>query len=125
MTKPTGNPTGRPKGQAKTGGRKRGTPNRTSALLKDAVLRAAEIQGNIIDKDKELPGLVKYLTFISREHPAQFCTLLNRVMPSQIGGVTDEDDEINIQIVFSDDKPMKPVGGKKAEPIEAKFRHVE
>ena len=41
-----------------------------------------------------------------------------------VGGGTDED-EINITIRFSDDKPMKPVGGKKAEPIEAKFRHVE
>ena len=100
MTKPTGNPTGRPKGQAKTGGRRKGTPNRTSQLLKDAVLQAAEIQGNKINKDKQLSGLIKYLQFIAAEHPAQFCTLLNRVMPLQIGGTSDEGD-VNIEIVFT------------------------
>ena len=101
MTKQTGNPTGRPKGQAKSGGRKRGTPNKTTALLKDAVLRAAEIQGNKLSKDKRNPGLVKYLVFLSAEHPGPFATLLGRVLPLQIDGSTDEDEGINIQIHFT------------------------
>ena len=130
MTKPTGNPTGRPKGQAKTGGRRKGTPNRTSQLLKDAVLQAAEIQGNKINKDKQLSGLIKYLQFIAAEHPAQFCTLLNRVMPLQIGGEQDIGEGINITINFTPsvrsapDAPMKTIGDEKVEPIKAKFRKV-
>ena len=33
------------KGNPKTGGRRRGVPNQTTALLKDAVLQAAEAAG--------------------------------------------------------------------------------
>ncbi len=97
----TGNPTGRPKGQAKTGGRRRGTPNRTTALLKDAVLRAADIQGNKRSEDKRYPGLEKYLVWLSAEYPAAFTSLLSKVLPLQIGGTTDGDG-INIQIHFTD-----------------------
>ena len=49
-------------GNPKTGGRKRGVPNKTTALLKDAVLQAAEAAG-----DKE--GMVGYLPW--RDHGTQ------------------------------------------------------
>jgi hypothetical protein len=42
-------------GRPKTGGRKKGTPNKTTALLKDAILEAAGNAG-------EDQGLVGYLT---------------------------------------------------------------
>ncbi len=102
MTKPTCNPTGRPKGQAKTGGRRRGTPNKTTALLKDAVLHAADIQGSKLSKDKRYPGLVKYLVWLSAEYPVAFTSLLNKVLPMQIGGSSDEGDGIDIQIHFTE-----------------------
>ena len=35
----------------KTGGRQKGTPNKTTALLKDAILKAAEQSGNHIGAD--------------------------------------------------------------------------
>jgi hypothetical protein len=103
----------------KTGGRKRGTQNKTTSLLKDAVLRAAEVQGDKISKDKKYPGLVKYLVFLAAEYPGPFSSLLGRVLPTQIGGVTDEGDAVNIQIVFSDEKPIKTI--EQTEPLEIEF----
>ena len=49
-------------GRPKTGGRRKGTLNKTSALLKDAVLEAADTAGG-----KE--GLVGYLRLQARENP--------------------------------------------------------
>ncbi len=43
------------KGNPKTGGRKRGTSNKTTALLKDAILEAAQQAGG------DTNGLVAYL----------------------------------------------------------------
>ena len=99
---PTGKPTGRPKGQVKTGGRKRGTPNRTTQLIKDAVLRAAELSGQSLSKNKKYTGLEKYLMFLAMDHPAVFGALLNKILPMQVGATTDEGDGINIQINFTD-----------------------
>mgnify|MGYP005811929269 CR=1 FL=1 len=63
----------------KTGGRKKGTPNKTTALLKDAIIEAATKAGN-----KE--GLVGYLTRQADENPAAFMTLLGKVLPMQVTG---------------------------------------
>ena len=66
----------------KTGGRKKGTPNKTTALLKDAILRAAENAGN----DK---GMVGYLTLQATLNPGPFMALLGKVLPMQITGEGD------------------------------------
>jgi hypothetical protein len=63
-------------------GRPKGSPNKTTALLKDAILQAAEAAGN-----KE--GMVGYLTQQARTNPAAFLTLLGKVLPMQIGGDPD------------------------------------
>lgn len=63
-------------------GRPKGSPNKTTALLKDAILQAAEAAGN---KD----GMVGYLTRQAKENPAAFMTLLGKVLPMQIGGDPD------------------------------------
>ena len=65
------------KGNPKTGGLQKGTLNKTSALLKDAVLEAADIAGG-----KE--GLVGYLALQARENPVAFMGLLGKLVPSQI-----------------------------------------
>ena len=64
-------------GKPKTGGRQKGTINKTSALLKDAVLEAADSAGG-----KE--GLVGYLASQARGNPVAFMGLLGKLVPSPI-----------------------------------------
>lgn len=61
----------------KTGGRQKGTPNKTTQALKDAVLEAAALAG---DKG----GLVGYLQMQARMNPAPFMALLGKVLPMQM-----------------------------------------
>jgi hypothetical protein len=70
---------GRPKGIPKTGGRKKGTPNKTTALLKDMILEAAELAGGE-------GGAVAYLHRQANENPGPFMSLLGRVLPTQLTG---------------------------------------
>jgi hypothetical protein len=63
-------------------GRAKGTPNKTTALLKDAILKAAEQAGNKVGKD----GLVSYLEQQASENPGPFMALLGKVLPMQIVG---------------------------------------
>jgi len=69
----------------KTGGRQAGTPNKTTALLKDAILKAAEQAGG----DN---GLVGYLQEQATASPAAFMSLLGKVLPMQVVG--DEDNPV-------------------------------
>lgn len=62
-------------------GRKKGTPNKTTALLKDAILKAAEAAG---DGD-----MVEYLTQQAKANPGPFMALLGKVLPMQIIGDRD------------------------------------
>ena len=95
-------PPARPKGSPKTpgSGRKKGTPNKTTQLLKDAVLNAAAVRGEQIGSPKGTSGLEKYLVWLSKDHPQAFSSLLGRVLPMQVGGTSDEGEGINIQIAF-------------------------
>jgi len=70
----------------KTGGRKKGTPNKTTALLKDAILKAATDAG---DGD-----LAQYLQKQADKNPTAFLSLLGKVLPLQVGG--DEDNPLNV-----------------------------
>ena len=71
-------------------GRPKGVPNKTTALLKDAVLKAAETDGG-----GEPDGLLNYLVAQAKQNPAPFMTLLGKVLPTQISG---EDDTITVVI---------------------------
>ena len=71
------------KGQPKTGGRKKGTPNKTTALLKDAIIKAAEAHGADGTGEDDLEG---YCFFLANQHPTSFATLLGKVLPMQIEG---------------------------------------
>lgn len=62
-------------------GRAKGTPNKTTALLKDAILKAAENAGN--------GDLVAYLQEQATENPGPFMSLLGKVLPMQIAGDAD------------------------------------
>lgn len=63
-------------------GRVKGTPNKTTALLKDAILKAAEAAGEGTDAG----GMVGYLTTQARTNPGPFMALLGKVLPMQIAG---------------------------------------
>jgi hypothetical protein len=58
------------KGQPKSGGRQKGSINKTTALVKDMVIKA-------LDK----AGGVDYLVEVSKDNPAAFCTLIGKVIP--------------------------------------------
>jgi hypothetical protein len=64
---------------APTPGRKKGQLNKTTALLKDAIIEAATKAGQ-----KE--GLVGYLTKQADDNPAAFLTLLGKVLPLTLQG---------------------------------------
>lgn len=60
-------------------GREKGVPNKSTKLLKDSILLAAEKAGG---KD----GLVGYLAKQAAKNPKAFLALLGRVLPLQISG---------------------------------------
>ena len=80
----------------KTGGRKKGTPNKLTADLKDAILRAAELAG---DKD----GLVGYLKNQALANPGPFMGLLGKVLPMTVASDPDNPLQV-IQRVIVDPK---------------------
>ena len=59
----------------KTGGRSKGTPNKTTATLKDMILQALDQQGG-----------ADYLYRQADENPAAFMTLVGKVLPMQVTG---------------------------------------
>lgn len=62
--------------RAKTG-RKKGTPNKTTALLKDAILKAGAAAGGE-------GGLEGYLQQQAKDNPGPFMALLGKVLPLQL-----------------------------------------
>lgn len=63
-------------GRKKTGGRKKGTPNKINALLKDQILQAGA--------EAHEGGMVGYLKHQAIENPTAFMGLLGKVLPTQI-----------------------------------------
>lgn len=62
----------------KTGGRIKGTPNKTTAALKDMILHALDGVGG-----------VEYLQRQADDNPAAFLTLVGKVLPLQVSGDKD------------------------------------
>jgi hypothetical protein len=89
---------GKPKGLPKSGGRKKGTPNKTTAVLKDAILMAAEQAGGDT-------GLVGYLKKQADDCPQSFLPLLGKVLPLQIGGDPDNPLKHTIEVHIVDHRP--------------------
>lgn len=74
-------------------GRPKGIPNKTTQLLKDAILMAAEEAGNT-------QGLVGYLKSQAIENPGPFLSLLGKVLPMQVTGVDGGPVEHSIEVRF-------------------------
>lgn len=85
----------RPK-RKKTGGRQKGTPNRMTVLLKEAIIEAAELAGSWVPKHRRpsRSGLINYLANQAHSNPQSFLPLLGRVLPLQI-----ENDGKNIVMI--------------------------
>jgi hypothetical protein len=73
-------------------GRRRGTPNKTTTQLKEAILAAAEQAGGD-------GGLVNYLHDQARMNPGHFMTLLGKVLPMQVAG--DKDAPLNSRVTVA------------------------
>jgi hypothetical protein len=65
-----------PKKRPKYGGRKKGTPNKLTAPLKEAILMAAE--------HAHPDGMVGYLTDQATKNPSAFMVLLGKVLPTTL-----------------------------------------
>ena len=83
-------------GRHKTGGRQRGTPNKTTKALRDMVLGALDDVGG-----------QQYLAQMSREQPAAFMTLLGKVLPTTLAGEPSAPILNRIELVAVPPKPRE------------------
>jgi hypothetical protein len=77
--------------RAKTGGRKKGTKNKTSTALKEAIMNAFEEVGG-----------KKYLVMVAHEDPKTFCTLLGKVLPAELNAKVEGDVSFTIMSGIDD-----------------------
>lgn len=76
-------------GKRDNAGAKKGKPkSKATALLREAIVIAAERAGERIDADTE-DGLVTYLEEQAEKSPAAFMSLLGKVLPMQVSGDPD------------------------------------
>jgi hypothetical protein len=70
-------------------GRPKGSLNKTTALLKDAILKAAEDAGE--------GDMAAYLTKQAKDNPGPFMALLGKVLPMQVTG--DPDNPVAVTVI--------------------------
>jgi hypothetical protein len=88
-------------------GRKRGSINRTTSILKQAVLLATEQTGDPTRRGRG--GLIAYLSFVARKYPAVFVpSLLARVLPVQV--LVDTQNEIIYRTIAEVDREIASRG---------------
>jgi hypothetical protein len=81
-------------GEGKPGpGRPKGVPNKTTALLKDAILKAAQEAGGGGEE-----GVAEYLKTQATTNPGPFLSLLGKVLPMQVTG--DGDGPVKLEITW-------------------------
>jgi hypothetical protein len=74
-------------------GRPKGSPNKTTALLKDAILQAAQNAGGN-------DGLIGYLETQAIQNPGPFMSLLGKVLPTQVSGPDGDAIPMALKITF-------------------------
>lgn len=86
-------------GEGKPGpGRPKGVPNKSTQLLKDAILKAATDAGN--------GDMAAYLAQQAVDNPGPFMALLGKVLPMQVAGDPDHPIVHEIRRIIVD--PRKP-----------------
>lgn len=83
-------------------GRAKGTPNKTTALLKDAILKAAQEVGN---DGKGKDGLIGYLRLVAVHEISAFASLLGKVLPMQVTGADGGALEVTFRTVYEEVAP--------------------
>lgn len=73
----------------KTGGRRKGTPNKLTGELKSMILSALDGAGG-----------VDYLQRTADSHPAAFLSLVGKVLPMQVAGDPDNPLQHSIEVTF-------------------------
>lgn len=63
-------------------GRVKGVPNKNTRLLKEAIIKAAELAGSKYGKE----GLISYLEQQAIKCPAAYLALLGKILPLQVTG---------------------------------------
>ena len=81
-------------GHEKTGGREPGVRNRTTRILKEAIIMAAELEGS---DGEGKDGLIGFLRRVANTDIRAFASLLGRVIPLQIDTKGDPRDEVVYQ----------------------------
>ena len=71
------------KGHTKTKGRQKGTPNKITRELKEALILAAEKLGS---DGRGKDGTVGYLAHLGKKRPELFAMLLGKLLPLQVTG---------------------------------------
>ncbi len=79
-------------GRKKEGGRVKGTPNKTTVALKEAIMNAFEKVGG-----------EDYLVVVAKKDPKTFCALLGKVLPAEIKANLNIEGTIAIRIDGDDD----------------------
>lgn len=73
------------------GGRQKGTPNKTTATMKQAIAAVYEkLQRDHARKEKTADDHGHFAKW-AQEHPTEFYKIAAKLLPLQIGGVEDED----------------------------------
>ena len=85
-------------------GRPKGVPNKTTALLKDAILMAAQAAGGV-------KGIAGYLEAQAEKNPGPFMTLLGKVLPTQVAGDPENplQNQHLVEVVFVEAKNGQPL----------------
>ncbi len=83
-------------------GRPKGALNKTTALLKDAILQAAEEAGQV-EGGKPGEGLKDYLKARAIDTPGPFMALLGKILPNEMANAENADGEREpLRVIFVD-----------------------
>ena len=91
----------------KTGGRIKGTPNKFTADLKAAILGAFEAKGG-----------QKYLERVAETDPRTFCSLLAKILPTQLTADSDGDSQQHLIISWTNEIMATLDGQTRGLPSE-------
>jgi hypothetical protein len=87
-------------------GRKVGSTNKTTGVLKEAILLAAQQVGDLNERGRD--GLVGYLRFLACNYPQAYVSLLGRVLPLQVR--VDGQTEVTYRTVVEVEREMASRG---------------
>lgn len=77
--------------RAPTSGRKKGTQNKTTTILKEAIILAAALHGSDGNGTDQLVG---YLLNAAEKFPKQYLSLLGRVLPYQVNATIEDTERV-------------------------------